>query len=113
MAETPKTLIIEIDHYYHKLRFYFNDPNDERSWLIKKDNKRPWVAQLVREENRQVVDVADIPYSDFPDIGVISPGSLFILLVTRPTWTLLRLTKEKVQIDEVIIRYCKEEGENQ
>jgi len=111
VAEAPKTLIIEIDHYYDKLRFYFNDPNDKRSWLIVKDDKFPWMSRLIKEENRQIVEDRYIHGSDFPELGGVSPRGLFYMLATETMPTLRRLIGEEVQVNEVVIRYYDEVAE--
>ncbi|PVU75802.1 hypothetical protein DDW11_01360 [Sulfolobus sp. SCGC AB-777_G06] len=101
MAETAGAKLI-IEKYYDGFRFYFDGSEDKRSWLVKHNDKLPWLAILVEEEKRQSINIIDISYRDF---DIVDIEGLFILLITRPQTVLRRLLGEKVQVNEVTIRY--------
>ncbi len=108
MTETAGTKLI-VEKYYDGFRFYFDGSEDKRSWLVKHNDKLPWLAILVEEEKRQAVNIIDISYRDF---DIVDIEGLFILLITRPQMVLRRLLGEKAQVNEVTIRYHYFEQQN-
>jgi len=100
VAEAPRARLI-IEKYYYGFRFYFDDPNDKRSWFVKHNYGKPMLFTLVEEEDRQAVRVVDESYAN---AGVGDLCGLLIMISMHPSETIEALLGEKVQIGEVIIR---------
>jgi hypothetical protein len=98
-----KTLIIE--KYDYGFRFYFDDPNDNKSYFIKQDPDNPKAYEIVEEEGLEAKDI----WSDlYENNGVANLCGYFIMLLMDPEEMLEMFFGEEIPIKEVVIENYSE-----
>jgi len=105
--EEGKTLIIE--KYDYGFRFYFDDPDDNKSWFIKQDPDSPDAMEIIEEEDRQAVDVWHDLYEND---GVADLCGKFMMFLMDPVKMLEMFFGEKIPIKEVVVENYSEEHPN-
>jgi len=102
-----KTLIIE--KYDYGFRFYFEDPDDKRSWFIKQDPDNPKVYVIVEEEE---LVAKEIWHDAYENNGVANLCGYFMMFLLNPEEMVEMFFGEKIPIKEVLVENYSEKHPN-
>jgi hypothetical protein len=99
-----KTLIIE--KYDYGFRFYFDDPNDNKSYFIKQDPDNPEAYLIIEEEG---LVMKDIWHDAYENNGVTNLCGYFMMFLVDPEKMVEMFFGEKIPIKDVVVENYSEE----